>query len=322
MGRFDEVTQKLKDAQTNITNSLNAKGCGGGSLEKVKISEVSGYIDSIEVGSDNDPRIINITTDVNSDFATADVQAVQGDITIKGQLQNSKGTLEVPKDGKWTVSAPNVVGAVSAEVDFPVQTKDVLLTSKCTASIKITMVNNNHTYDEDGRYVCAREGVYTYNVIFNNDYSNQEAISFANSSVIQPGDRAVIANYNCSKKGFGTYLFNIPYLNTASGKKYSLVEYDTTVRVTSNKVYEVTLYATGFKNDPPTIDPPEIFDDYPLSQPTEPTIEYLESLGKTEEEAEQTLTAWKNERSRYVELEQTGMESDEILTTMYPSIDV
>ena len=116
MGRFDEVAGKLVQAQEDITNSLNAKKVGGGSLSKVKISEVAGYIDAIEVGNENDPWIINVTAQ-GDEFNQQTVKATQGDISVEAVIESEKATLEVPKAGDWKLST-EVEGASTPTVNF------------------------------------------------------------------------------------------------------------------------------------------------------------------------------------------------------------
>ena len=80
----------------------------GGGAGTLRLSEASQYIDAIESGG---KFYINVTTDSNSGYVGATVTATQGELSVTGNIENQKCTLEVPKAGVWNVKSSNTASS-------------------------------------------------------------------------------------------------------------------------------------------------------------------------------------------------------------------
>ena len=227
MGRFDEVTQKLKQSQQDITTSLISKGCeiGGGSV--AKFSEVSAYIDSIKSGGG---YYILVKTDSNSGYVGGTITATKGELSVTGNIENQQCKLEVPEVGVWNIKSSNTASSItSVEV---VDTFEGSLTCTANATIKVTVTNQALRDVMTGSYTITGPNS---NNIGSGNYSIQSSLT-----------GALPYENSFSAKAFGLYTLNI---NTSrSGNAHSPVNITKQLTVAENIEYTFNIYVSWNSN--------------------------------------------------------------------------
>ncbi len=244
MGRFDEVTQKLKQSQQDITTSLISKGCeiGGGSV--AKFSEVSTYIDSIKSGGG---YYILVKTDSNSGYVGGKITATKGELSVTGNIENQQCKLEVPEAGVWNIKSSNTASSITSVTVL--DTFEGSLTCTCSATLKVS-------YSTDGGAM-----IDNYYQLFNPDGSEKIKTTINTQYPYE-------YNQTYSLSTFGRYRL---YIHAQFwSKAHELNKY---ISVTDNKEYSISFSINtsrnGYIHDPNNLDQPSIGDEPPVNQEVE-----------------------------------------------------
>lgn len=210
-------------------------------MKLAKISNVAGYIDSIQSGVEN-PWTINVSVDDNAGYTGGTITATQGELSVTGNIEDKKCSLPIPKSGTWAIKSSN---EASSRATVNIQdTYTISLNCVCNATI-IMKVTNNSNYRISG---------YVYDSVL-----SQLKYGFI--------DKNVSNTISCSITKFGTYRTRID--NGLTGNKGKSL--DKLVGVFENKTYEVQFIVSNSStiSDPTSPDQPSIDGEPPNAQENE-----------------------------------------------------